>query len=127
MEDCKNTKICSVAEGIDDDLAGYDIGPQSIDLFTKVILSSKTVFWNGPPGVFENETFSKGSIAFVNSFVELTKKGGVTIVGGGETVNAVKLVKGAENEIAHVSTGGGASLELMEGRTLPGVVFLSEK
>ena len=96
-------------------------------MFNKIILSSRTIFWNGPPGVFETEGFSKGTISFVNSLVENTKLGGVTIVGGGETASAVMLVKGAEKEISHVSTGGGASLELMEGMQLPGVVFLSNK
>ena len=125
----KNTKIeiCDVETGINDDMAGYDIGPKSIEFFNKIILSSKTVFWNGPPGVFEIDNFSKGSLSFVNSLMELTKQGGVTIVGGGETVNTVQLVKGGEQGIAHVSTGGGASLELMEGKILPGIINLSEK
>lgn len=126
-EDSSKSKVCDAENGIDDNLAGFDIGPKSIELFNKVILSCKTALWNGPPGVFENEGFSKGSISFVKSFVELTKNGGVTVVGGGETVNAVMLVKGANQGISHVSTGGGASLELMEGMLLPGVVFLSDK
>ena len=91
-EENSKIKIIDVESGIDDNMAGYDIGPKSIELFEKVILSSKTVFWNGPLGVFEIENFKKGSISFVNTLIELTKQGGVTIVGGGETVNTVQLV-----------------------------------
>ena len=88
---------------------------------------SKTVFWNGPQGVFEQEKFAKGSQALLNAIVEQTKANKmVSVIGGGDTVNLVNSVKGASEGISHISTGGGASLELVEGAELPGIVALSD-
>lgn len=109
-------------DGIDipDGKMALDIGPKTVALVKERILNAKTVVWNGPPGVFEFKNFAKGTEAFAD-FVSSCK--GVTIVGGGDTVSAVNVFKCAER-IDHVSTGGGASLEYLEGKVLPGVVAL---
>lgn len=99
-------------------LKGLDIGPKSIKLFNKIIATSRTVLWNGPLGVFENKTYAEGTKAIAKELVELTKSGQTTIIGGGDTVAAVRSF-GYYDEITHVSTGGGASLELLSGKVLP--------
>ncbi len=114
-------------QGIDDGWLGLDIGPNTIEANKLVISRSKTVFWNGPQGVFEMDPFSKGSISMLNSIVEATRNGSTSVVGGGDTVALLKKVKGSAEKMSHVSTGGGASLELVEGKQLPGVVALSNK
>lgn len=101
-----------------------DAGEKSIAIFKDVILDSKTILWNGPIGVFEFEKFEKGTRAVLDAVVEATKKGAVTIAGGGDTATAVAKWD-AEDKLSHVSTGGGASLELLEGKELPGVTALS--
>lgn len=124
--DDANTKTVSELEGIEAPWLGMDCGPQSVKEARSYILDAKTIVWNGPQGVFEKEKFRAGSFAFVDAVVEATEAGAVTIIGGGDTGALVELA-GKANEVSHVSTGGGASLELLEGKQLPGVVALSER
>mgnify|MGYP001500948644 FL=1 len=102
---------------------GLDIGPKTIDKFNKVILSSKTIFWNGPVGVFEKEAFLDGTKSVCNSLKEAKIKGANVIVGGGDSIAALKKL-GKEDWVSYISTGGGALLESLEGKTLPGVKAL---
>lgn len=111
------------AEGIPDGWMGLDVGPQSLGRFTEVIASAKTVFWNGPMGVFELEPFQQGTLTVAEAVATCP---GTTIVGGGDTVAALELTDCRE-KITHVSTGGGASLEFLEGKDLPGVACLNER
>jgi len=103
---------------IPEDLMGLDIGPKSIEKFQKIISSSKTILWNGPLGVFEQEYYAQGTKAITEKLVEVTEAGQTTIVGGGDTVAAVRSI-GFYRDVSHVSTGGGAFLELLSGETLP--------
>ena len=103
---------------IPEDLMGLDIGPKSIEKFQKIISSSKTILWNGPLGVFEQESYTQGTKAITEKLVEATEAGQTTIVGGGDTVAAVRSI-GFYRDVSHVSTGGGAFLELLSGETLP--------
>lgn len=114
------------AEGIPDGWMGLDCGEKSRKINTEAILEAKTIVWNGPMGVFEMEPFSQGTKAGLEAAVETTKKGATVIVGGGDTATAAAKF-GVDHLLSHVSTGGGASLELLEGRVLPGVVALSDK
>ena len=111
-------------KGIPAEWMGLDIGPRSIKKFREVIGNANTVVWNGPMGVFEFDRFSNGTRKIMDAVVEMTEKGGISVVGGGDTVTCCKKF-GTEHKISHVSTGGGASLELLEGRVLPGVKHLS--
>lgn len=113
-------------EGIKPDWMGLDCGEQSNKLFRDTVLESKTILWNGPAGVFEFSNFAKGSLSLLDATIEAQKKGATVIVGGGDTATLVAQ-NDAEDKLAHVSTGGGASLELLEGKTLPGVAELSSK
>ena len=114
-------------EGIDDGLIGLDIGAESAKKFVEVIKKSKTIFWNGPQGMFEQPQFASGSMAILNALMEQTKTGqSVTVAGGGDTLNLINSVEGGSDNISHVSTGGGASLELVEGKELPGIMALSD-
>lgn len=117
-----NIKICQI-NNIPDGWQGMDAGPKSLEIFNKVILSSKTILWNGPVGVFEMECFSKGTVSVGNSVSQSTNKGSFSLVGGGDSVAAVKKFK-FENKVSYVSTGGGAMLESLEGKTLPGIKAL---
>lgn len=121
-----NIKIVTEQEGIPDGWEGLDIGPQSMENFKKIILQSKTVMWNGPAGVFEMESFKKGTYALVDACVQATKQGVITIIGGGDSATAAKKAK-ATDKMSHVSTGGGAAIELLEGKVLPGVARLTDK
>ena len=117
-----NTQIVDVRE-IPDGWQGLDAGPKSLEHFKKVIMDSKTILWNGPLGVFEMETFAKGTIALGNFIAESTANGAFSLVGGGDSVAAVKQF-GLENKMSYVSTGGGAMLEMLEGRVLPGIAAI---
>ncbi|MDR6845144.1 phosphoglycerate kinase [Flavobacterium granuli] len=116
------TQIVDVRE-IPDGWQGLDAGPKSLENFEKVILESKTILWNGPLGVFEMETFAKGTIALGNYIAASTENGAFSLVGGGDSVAAVKQF-GFEDKMSYVSTGGGAMLEMLEGRTLPGIAAI---
>ncbi|KIM49033.1 hypothetical protein M413DRAFT_438195 [Hebeloma cylindrosporum] len=124
----KNAKtgLATDQEGIPEGWMGLDAGPKSRELFKATVLEAKTILWNGPPGVFEFPAFADGSKALLDVAVEAVQKGAVVIVGGGDTATVVAN-HGDEDKLSHVSTGGGASLELLEGKTLPGVAELSEK
>jgi phosphoglycerate kinase len=117
-----NTQIVDVRE-IPDGWEGLDAGPKSLETFKKVILESKTILWNGPLGVFEMESFAKGTIALGNYIAEATANGAFSLVGGGDSVSAVKQF-GFEDKVSYVSTGGGAMLEMLEGRVLPGIAAI---
>ncbi|TPG32317.1 phosphoglycerate kinase [Flavobacterium pectinovorum] len=117
-----NTKVVDVRE-IPDGWQGLDAGPKSLENFKKVILESKTILWNGPLGVFEMESFSKGTIALGDYIAEATEKGAFSLVGGGDSVAAVKQF-GFEDKMSYVSTGGGAMLEMLEGKVLPGIAAI---
>lgn len=120
-----NTKVVDV-NAIPDGWQGLDAGPKSLENFRKVILESKTILWNGPLGVFEMENFAKGTIELGNFIAEATKNGAFSLVGGGDSVSAVKQF-GLEPKMSYVSTGGGAMLEMLEGRTLPGIAAIQGK
>lgn len=119
-----NTQVTNVTE-IPDGWQGLDAGPKSLENFRKVILESKTILWNGPLGVFEMENFAKGTIALGNYIAEATESGAFSLVGGGDSVAAVKQF-GLEPKMSYVSTGGGAMLEMLEGKTLPGIAAILE-
>ena len=106
-----------------DGLAGYDIGPETVRAYAQVAASSKTIFWNGPMGVFEKAPFAEGTMALARA---VAQSGALTVIGGGDSVAAV-LQAGVADKISHISTGGGASLELLAGETLPGVAVLTRK
>ncbi|WP_412100831.1 phosphoglycerate kinase [Corynebacterium aurimucosum] len=112
-------------DGIPEGWQSLDIGPESVKEFDEVIASSKTVFWNGPMGVFEMEAFSKGTAGVAQSIIDATaKNGSFTVVGGGDSAASVRLLGLDEDGFSHISTGGGASLEFLEGKELPGVKVL---
>ncbi|HNQ26343.1 MAG TPA: phosphoglycerate kinase [Aquaticitalea sp.] len=117
-----NTQVAAVT-AIPDGWQGLDAGPKSLQMFHDVVMKCKTILWNGPLGVFEMETFAKGTIALGNSIAEATKNGAFSLVGGGDSVAAVKQF-GFEDKVSYVSTGGGAMLESLEGQTLPGIAAI---
>ncbi|NEO26586.1 MAG: phosphoglycerate kinase [Kamptonema sp. SIO4C4] len=119
-----NTQTVSV-ENIPDGWMGLDIGPDSVKTFQDALADCQGVLWNGPMGVFEFEKFSKGTEAIARTLADLTGKGATTIIGGGDSVAAVEKV-GVASQMSHISTGGGASLELLEGKTLPGITALDD-
>ncbi|WP_426094186.1 phosphoglycerate kinase [Flavobacterium sp. DSR2-3-3] len=116
------TQIVDVKE-IPDGWQGLDAGPKSLENFKKVIMESKTILWNGPLGVFEMENFANGTIALGNFIAESTANGAFSLVGGGDSVAAVKQF-GLEDKVSYVSTGGGAMLEMLEGKVLPGIAAI---
>ena len=120
-----NDKTVEESEGIPDGWLGLDVGPKSVASFKEVVARSKLVDWNGPLGVFEFEKFAGGT-KVVDAVAEATKAGCTSIIGGSNTATAAKQF-GAEESLSHVSTGGGASLELLEGKEYPGVAALDSK
>ncbi len=119
-----DTKI--VEGDIPDGWMGLDIGPKSVELFSQAIKEAKTVVWNGPMGCFEMEKFNKGTFGICEAVAQVKSNGGISIIGGGDSVSAVNK-SGLADKMSHVSTGGGASLEFLEGKELPGVVSLQSK
>ncbi len=117
------TGVATDKEGIPANWMGLDAGPKSRELFAQVIGRAKTIVWNGPAGVFEVDKFAEGTKAMADAIAKATAAGAVTVVGGGDTATAAKKFKVAK-VVTHCSTGGGASLELLEGKVLPGVAFL---
>jgi phosphoglycerate kinase len=120
-----NAQTVSI-EAIPDGWMGLDIGPDSIKVFQTALADCKSVIWNGPMGVFEFDQFAAGTEAIAKTLAELTGKGCITIIGGGDSVAAVEKV-GVADKMSHISTGGGASLELLEGKVLPGIAALDDK
>lgn len=119
-----NAQTVSV-ENIPDGWMGLDIGPDSVKTFQAALAQCKSVIWNGPMGVFEMDKFAQGTEAIAHTLADLTPKGTTTIIGGGDSVAAVEKV-GVASQMSHISTGGGASLELLEGKELPGIAALDE-
>ncbi len=119
-------KACDDASGIPDGWMGLDVGPKSRALFAEVIGRAKTIIWNGPAGVFEFERFAEGTSSMAKAVADATAAGATSVVGGGDTATAAKKFQVAD-KVSHCSTGGGASLELLEGKSLPGVAALDEK
>ncbi|TLD45325.1 MAG: Bifunctional PGK/TIM [Accumulibacter sp.] len=121
-----NTGTANDADGIPDGWLGLDCGPESTRIFSDAIRKARTIIWNGPAGVFEFDKFEAGTRAMAQAVVEATAAGAITVIGGGDTATAAKKY-GADKKVTHSSTGGGASLEYLEGKILPGVAALSEK
>ena len=119
-------KAADDASGIPDGWLGLDVGPKSTALFLEAIRRAKTIVWNGPAGVFEFPAFEAATKAMADAIVAATQAGTTTVIGGGDTATAAKKY-GADKKVTHTSTGGGASLEFLEGKVLPGVAALSEK
>jgi len=119
-----NSKVVPASD-IPDGWMGLDIGADSIKTFSEALDTTKTVIWNGPMGVFEFDKFSLGTTSIAKKLAELSGKGVTTIIGGGDSVAAVEKA-GLAEKMSHISTGGGASLELLEGKTLPGVLALDD-
>ena len=117
-----NTQVVDVKQ-IPDGWQGLDAGPKSLEIIKRIILDSKTILWNGPLGVFEMESFANGTISLGEYIAESTANGAFSLVGGGDSVAAVKQF-GLEPKMSYVSTGGGAMLEMLEGRTLPGIAAI---
>ena len=112
-------------DNIPSDKMGLDIGSETIKLFNSEIIKSKMIVWNGPMGVFEMDNFAKGTFAIAQELAKATSKGSITIIGGGDSAAAISKAK-LEDKVSHVSTGGGASLEFLEGKILPGVASLND-
>ena len=120
------TEVVDATTGIPDGYMGLDIGPKSVKLLQDTLAGAKTVVWNGPMGVFEMPSFAKGTLAIGEELVTVTENGGTTIVGGGDSTAAVQQL-GVADKLTHISTGGGASLEYLEGKELPGIACVSDK
>jgi phosphoglycerate kinase len=114
------------ADGIPDGYMGLDVGNKSVEMYKETIAQAKTILWNGPPGVFEMKPFAKGTEDTLDAVVKAAQSGTIVIIGGGDTATVAAKYK-VEDKLSHVSTGGGASLELLEGKELPGVAALSSK
>jgi phosphoglycerate kinase len=124
IEDKAETQVVTFDE-IPSGWKGLDIGPSTVRLFTKAVLAAKTVLWNGPMGVFEREPFAAGTETVARTMAMATREGCVTIVGGGDTVAALRVFE-LKDRMSHVSTGGGAALEFLEGKELPGIAALTD-
>jgi phosphoglycerate kinase len=121
-----DTKVVA-KDAIPADMQALDIGPETAKAYCEVIKGAKTVVWNGPMGVFEVDATAKGTLAVAQALAEATEKNGaVTVIGGGDSASAIKKAK-LGDKVSHVSTGGGASLEFLEGKELPGVVALTDR
>ena len=126
FDDEANQQVISVADGVADGWSIFDIGPESIEEFSVHLDGAKTIVWNGPMGVFEIPSFAKGTFGVAQLLADQTANGAITVIGGGDSAAAVEEAKLAD-KITHISTGGGASLEMLEGKELPGVVALKDK
>ncbi len=124
ISDSATTDVVPIEE-IPDGKMGLDIGPDSIELFRRELQQAKTIVWNGPMGVFEHAPFAKGTFAIADLLADMTDAGAITVVGGGDSASAVKKAK-LGDRLTHISTGGGASLEFLEGKELPGVAALTD-
>lgn len=122
-EDSAETQASGI-EATPADWMGLDIGPRTIELFSKEIAAAKTIVWNGPLGMFEKPAFANGTLAIARAIADATKRGATSIIGGGDSVAAVEKA-GVASKISHISTGGGASLEFLAGEKLPGVEALT--
>jgi len=118
-------RVCSVDEVADDEMI-LDVGPKTAEHLAHELRSAGTIVWNGPVGVFEMKPFAKGTEALAYAIAEATDKGAFSIAGGGDTVSAVNAF-GVEDRISYISTGGGAFLEFLEGKTLPAIAVLEER
>lgn len=121
--DASSGEVTVPADEVPEDMMGLDIGPRTVALFSGKVASARTVLWNGPMGVFENPVFAGGTKGLAGGIAECTRRGGITVIGGGDTAAAAKSL-GFDGLVSHVSTGGGASLEFCEGKDLPGIVPL---
>lgn len=124
FEDTKG--VAKSVDAFDNDDMGLDIGPKTLELFAKELAGAKTVVWNGPMGVFEMKNYAAGTIGVCELLAKLTKEGASTIIGGGDSAAAAEQL-GYASKVSHISTGGGASLEYLEGKTLPGIACVDEK
>jgi phosphoglycerate kinase len=124
--DLQNPRV-SAEPDIPDDAEGLDIGPETVKRYCEIVRKAKTVLWNGPTGLFEDRRFAEGTNAIAQAVAETTEKNGATsVIGGGDSVKAINQA-GLGDKVTFMSTGGGASLEFLEGKTLPGVAVLQDK
>ena len=127
-ENFEKRKVCMVVDnGIPDEFRGFDIGPKTVGKYTSQLQGTGAIFWNGPMGVFEVDDFSAGTTHVARAVALATWRGATTVVGGGETIAAIRKAEVLDSEIVHISTGGGASLEFLGGEELPGVSILNDK
>jgi 3-phosphoglycerate kinase len=119
-------RLISIDEGVPTGWAIYDIGPETIEEFGRYLDDAKTILWNGPMGVFEMPNFAKGTFSVAKLLADQTEEGAITIIGGGDSAAAIEE-SGLSAKITHISTGGGASLEMLEGKELPGLTALQDK